>query len=388
MKVVFLVEGDERKRAVAECAEVVKDELALKVSPYGEELYVIEANAMVDDIEGAKFLSEFLASVEKKLGRKKKGPRPIRILADDASALFCHRLYPMLCEFEVRLRAALCIAMCASKDSFNDVFVASLENTTLEQLERQLLESQFASQALSLVKGGNLSKSDLLSQMETLEEGPLWERLFGVGDLASVRKNFSQIRMARNNVMHFRTMGFKTYVAAFNVIEEANKELRDYVAGALSDESFPDSRKAAAEATSRLLARSYAAMIDAVGNANLPYGHFGGDTAQIQGIASALRRYSEVGKAAREPMDKALASYDFSGLVSALSQVDYGKFTGALSAASGSLGPACEGLTRKAAATAVASTKAVLGDGGTLADGGYAKLDQETIDASASGDGE
>lgn len=54
----------------------------------------------------------------------------------------------------------------------------------------------------------------------------------------------------------------------------------------------------------------------------------GGNFGQLQGITRALEQYAEIGKPARAALDEALSAYDFSGIVSALSRIDFGKVAG------------------------------------------------------------
>ena len=328
MKVAFLVKGDEGKAAAEACAESYRDGMTLKVNRFGNGLHVVEGIAAADGLEGAVALSEFLESVDKKLGRAKKDVRQVRILADDASALFGGLLYPALCKFEVRLRAAIDLAMCADEDNFDNKLVATLDSFTLEQLKQQLFDDCFAPKVVKALKEKDLNKQKLLSYVESLQEGCVWDDLFAGDELRAVRDGFAQIKERRNDVMHFHTISYKTYVRGKEVLEAANAELDAYVNHALADDRYPVSREAAAQAASRQLAGNYAAMVASLGNVANTAGGLGGNFGQLRGIIRALEQFAEIGKPARSALDETLSTYDLSGIVSALSRIDFGKVAG------------------------------------------------------------
>lgn len=322
MKVVFIVKGREAKSKAEECAKDFSDALKLKVDHFGEELYVIAATAAADGLEGAEILSGFLDSVVKKLGGVKKKIKPIRILCDDASAMFGRLLYPALCEFETRLRSAVIIAMCADEANFDNSLVTELESTDLGWLNCQLLEEHFATRAAAVFGDKTLGKRELIERIEAIDDGPLWDRLFCNGELVSVRGKFGLIRARRNDVMHFHTISYKAYSNAAEALMLVNEELEAYIGRALADEDYPASREAAARNASRQLAGNYAGMISAMSNAIAAINGLTADVNQLQGVSHALEQYAEIGKPARAAMDEALSACDFSGITAALSQFD------------------------------------------------------------------
>lgn len=357
MKVMFLVKGDEGKSAAEVSADTFQDALALKVNRFGAGLYVVEADSVSEDLEGAKALSGFLESVENNLGGRGNGVRPVRILADDASAFFCGRLYPVLCEFEVRLRAVVNLAMCADEDNFDDALVASLGQSTLEQLRSQLFDGYFASKVEKALKDKRLGKQELIRYIEDLDEGPMWDKLFGGDELEVVRVNFGQIKARRNDAMHFHTVSYAMYYRAMGVLGEVNDALGSYINRTLDDDGCQASREAAAQEASRQLAGNYAAMISAMSNVANATSALAGRLGQLEGIASALDQYAEIGKPARLAMDKALAAYDFSGIASTLSHIDFCKPIGEIPASDLSQNPACADAARKIGDAASAITR-------------------------------
>ena len=108
----------------------------------------------------------------------------------------------------------------------------------------------------------------------------------------------------------------------------ANAELDAYVNRALADDRYPVSREAAAQAASRQLAGNYAAMVASLGNVANTAGGLGGNFGQLRGIIRALEQFAEIGKPARSALDETLSTYDLSGIVSALSRIDFGKVAG------------------------------------------------------------
>lgn len=347
MKVAFLVKGEDGKVAVELCAEALKEAMDLSVNRFGNGLYAVEGIAVSDGLEGAKALSEFLESFDKKLGRVKKDARAFRILSDDASAFFGELLYPALCEFEVRLRAAISLAVCADEDNFDDALVATLGNSTLEQLRQQLFDDCFVPKVKKVFKEKDLNKQKLLSYVESLQEGCIWDKLFAGDELRAVHDGFAQIKELRNNVMHFHTISYKSYVRGKEVLESANVELGVYVDHALADDHYPASKEAAAQAASRQLAGNYAALISSISNRANAASYLGGNLGQLQGISSALEKYAEIGKPARSAMDEVLAAYDFSGIAAVLSQIDFSGLPGNTPVLGFSQNPAYLGAAEK-----------------------------------------
>ena len=357
MKIAFLVKGEDGKAAVELCAEAFEETMALSVKRFGNGLYVVEGISASDGHEGAEALSEFLKSVEKRLGRGKKGVRRVRILADDASALFGELLYPALCEFEVRLRASINLAVCADEENFDDALVATLGNSTLEQLRQQLFDDCFVPKAKKAFEEKDLNKQELLSYVESLEEGPVWDKLFAYDELRTVHDGFAQIKELRNDVMHFHTISYKAYARGKEVLGSANAELGAYVRHALAEDHYPAAKKAAAQAASRQLAGNYAALISSISNGANAASYLGGNLGQLQGITSALEKYAEIGKPARSAMDEVLAACDFSGITAALSQIDFSGLTGSIPALDLSQNPAYTDAAKKLGEVAYAVSR-------------------------------
>jgi hypothetical protein len=314
MKLVFLAKGVDAQSAVKAAVASISATVTVESTPYGQSLFVVSVLLEKETVNSAEILSGFRDKLLDELERSgKKGPSDVKALRDDASDLFCRRLYPRFSRFERSLHTAMMISLCTEVTNFNAEVASSLEDLTLGQVGFQLFKDPFKGNVDRLVKSGFDSKSDLIDKIKALDEGKLWDKLFAEGDLPYIKKRFQEIVNRRNDVMHFHRMNYGTYSRTLKVMRKANLELDDFIRTSIADRNYTTTRATDARAATRQLANSYATMVDAISNSTGPWrDYMDKNAARMREVTSALARYSDISKTAQQVTQNALANVDFS----------------------------------------------------------------------------
>lgn len=174
------------------------------------------------------------------------------VLRNEASLELVNRLYPLVCEFETKLRKFLYVALfdldeaaqklthnkiktVIQKYSKTDIFPQGnfLEDLTLGDVFNLLFDNkEFLDAAkketaqIENTLSRKATKKELIAILEKIEEKTLWNALF-----APFFKSFSlpsaqsQLFSIRNDVMHFHFISFSQYKSALTLLKKINKEL-------------------------------------------------------------------------------------------------------------------------------------------------------------------
>lgn len=174
------------------------------------------------------------------------------ILRDEASIEFANRLYPLVCEFETKLRKFLYIALFDLDESARKLTTSKiksviqkmsktenipqnnfLEDITLGEVFTLLFDNkEFLEAAKNETKqientlSRKATKRELIDLLEKIEEKTLWNELF--------RSSFSDFNLPavhdklfniRNDVMHFHFIDYEQYSNSLKLLKKINKEL-------------------------------------------------------------------------------------------------------------------------------------------------------------------
>ncbi len=174
------------------------------------------------------------------------------ILRNEASIELANRLYPLVCEFETKLRKFLYVALfdldeAAQKITINKIKTVIqrfsktekipqsnfLEELTLGEVFNLLFDNrEFLDSAKNETKqientlSRKATKKELIAIIEKIEEKTLWNELF-----APVFKNFSlplaqkELFDIRNDVMHFHFISYEQYKYSLKLLRDLNREL-------------------------------------------------------------------------------------------------------------------------------------------------------------------
>lgn len=174
------------------------------------------------------------------------------ILRNEASIEFANRLYPLVCEFETKLRKFLYVALFDLDEAAKKLTTSKiktviqkfsktekipqsnfLEELTLGEVFNLLFDNrEFLDSAKNETKqientlSRKATKRELISIIERIEEKTLWNELF-----APIFKDFSlpavqnQLFNIRNDIMHFHFITYEQYKHSFKLLKGINNEL-------------------------------------------------------------------------------------------------------------------------------------------------------------------
>lgn len=186
-----------------------------------------ESATCFDDETQAKMLDELSHQLSEKY------PDAFKIIYSESSQFFCRELYPLIVEFETKLRQALYISRALYEGDkitvdtfqyqigkekkpiealvFGEIYTAIFADTNLKSKLMQKYDKP-------------LSKADLLKIIQDLEESTEWQKIMGK-DYHYIEDHFLEIEDFRNDVMHNHLISYATYVKAQKVLKSANEEL-------------------------------------------------------------------------------------------------------------------------------------------------------------------
>ena len=153
----------------------------------------------------------------------------VTVLEDGCSAYFNRRLYPLVSEFEYKLRKLLYLTSALNHDEKSASNIADLESQDFGQIFTLLfIDTAFMGKVKEEVKARNrdvFSKADVIAAIESIEESTLWDKLLGKDSVPSLRKRFNDVRMYRNDVMHSHHLHWKKFRDILSIYKTINREL-------------------------------------------------------------------------------------------------------------------------------------------------------------------
>lgn len=159
----------------------------------------------------------------------------VTVLADDCSAYFNKRLYPLVSGFEYKLRKLLYLISAINHDERSSSNIADLESQDFGQIFTLLfIDNSFMGKVKDEIKNRNrevFTKEDVIAAIESIDENTLWDALLGKDSVPTLRRRFNDVRTYRNDVMHSHHLnwrGFRAVHSLYKVINnEMNKALHD-----------------------------------------------------------------------------------------------------------------------------------------------------------------
>lgn len=211
--------------------------------------YILTIEYKSSPVESAETLSNIFQNIKKIFDSNNV---KYYILRNEASIELANRLYPLVCEFETKLRKFLYVALfdldeAAKKITTNKIKTVIhkfsktekipqnnfLEELTLGEVFNLLFDNrEFLDSAKNETKqientlSRKATKKELIAIIEKIEEKTLWNELF-----APVFKNFSlptvqnELFDIRNDVMHFHFISYEQYKHSLRLLKDINKEL-------------------------------------------------------------------------------------------------------------------------------------------------------------------
>lgn len=165
-----------------------------------------------------------LDSVNKEICEKYKPT----ILSNGCSAYFNKSLFPIVNEFERKLRKLLYLGSALQKGSEDYDVINDLEVKDLGKIfEALFCDAEFVKSIKSKInnKSSQFTRNELILMAESMVENTLWNELFGMEYVKTLHENFEKVRQYRNDVMHAHNINFEQFKSAKQLFKNVNKEL-------------------------------------------------------------------------------------------------------------------------------------------------------------------
>ncbi|MBO4982580.1 MAG: hypothetical protein J6D23_00850 [Clostridia bacterium] len=268
MKIEYIIEGDAYKKAIKSI--VKKEQKGIKITTKNDKVsgvnnYVLCISCEKDNLNTAKILSEISSSITSEI--ENVGTK-FYMLSDEPSSYFAKKLYPLVCEFETKLRKLIYIALFDLDEQANTVVLDKLRNNLKKSigdikevpktnfLEKATLgdlffflfdNSEFIYEAKSKTNTivndieKYATKAELIERISQIEEKTIWNKLFA--------KNFPDFNLPliyrklftlRNDTMHFHTITYDKFENAKKLFQKTNLELDKQISKGIVLESTPE----------------------------------------------------------------------------------------------------------------------------------------------------
>lgn len=150
------------------------------------------------------------------------------VLTNECSCYFNKSLFPIINEFERKLRKLLYLASALQDDSNDREVISNLETEELGKLFETLFsDSEFVKSAKEAInrKTWKFTKKEVLDAIRNIDEHTCWDALLGPTCVKTLREHFGELRRYRNDVMHAHNINYTQYRAAKQMFMKTNKEL-------------------------------------------------------------------------------------------------------------------------------------------------------------------
>lgn len=170
----------------------------------------------------------------------------VTILKSGCSAYFNKRLYPLVSEFEHKLRKLLYLTSAINKGNNLTANINNLEAQDFGQIFTLLfIDNDFMGKVKNEIKNRNredFSKDEVIALIENTDENTLWDALLGKDAVPTLRSKFHDVRIYRNDVMHSHLINWKRYKEIQKLYRSINSEIDDVLHDTEVTESQTPSR--------------------------------------------------------------------------------------------------------------------------------------------------
>jgi len=204
-------------------------------------------NIKIKDIKESEFwLAEFVVDKENEqsaLALSKINEDIIKnydciTLTNESAFYYNKKLYPLINEFERKLRKLLYLASKLSSDSTDSEIIQDLEKMDFGTLfELIFTDENFIKNVKTKInnKTWKYNKSEIMDELYKIEEKTLWDKLLGAEIAPTLRENFLIIKNYRNNIMHAHNIDTEHYKKIKKMFITANKELDSAISDILNN---------------------------------------------------------------------------------------------------------------------------------------------------------
>ena len=151
------------------------------------------------------------------------------ILTDESAEYFNKSLYPLVNQFERRLRKLLYLKVSLCNEEKLKSTIRGIEKKDFGDIYNILfVDNDFRSAAREKIKKLN-TRSEMFEAIDSLSEKTAWDILIGNSVLAIIKDNFDLLKEYRNDVMHAHNIGYSKYKKAKKLFADANQELEKQI---------------------------------------------------------------------------------------------------------------------------------------------------------------
>lgn len=148
------------------------------------------------------------------------------VLANECSAYFNKALYPIVNEFERKLRKLLYLASSLHGDENSQKVIVGLEEQELGNIFETLFSDaafvKKAKETINKTLSWQFTRAELLDAINKLDENRLWTLLLGDDCVETLCSSFSEIRNYRNDVMHAHNIDYEQFNKAYKLFRKVN----------------------------------------------------------------------------------------------------------------------------------------------------------------------
>jgi len=249
----LVYDADEKEKIIAfdfNQKEEIKDQLKIQKSVIqidDANVWVLSYSIKSNSEEAAKILSD----VDKWICQNAK----VTILTNESSAYFNKILFPIINDFERNLRKLLYLMSAKHRNEDSSKNIKDLEDQDLGKIfELLFADTEFNQKVKQLIKNKswNFTKSEIISDVNDIDEVTVWDRLVGKDIVPSLRNEFIKVKDYRNHVMHAHNIDYKTYNDIKKLYKKVNTEIDDAIGRVMGKRSVvtPDYNTSLREALS------------------------------------------------------------------------------------------------------------------------------------------
>ena len=249
MIIEYFIDKEEYKKHLKEINFTASNNVHISKRSWqqkGKENYLLRLTSKVEGRKGAKALCEVNARV---LGMLNEKQCVFRLLINQASQYYVKELYPLVCEFETKLRKFIQSVLFDLNEKAEVEVCKKLKKADIIKEEKQtalncnfleyaelgdIMEFLFANDELYKEVDGYKKKEEnrfktreeLIEFIKNSEKKTIWDEFFAKDFSDSILpKRLQEIKDFRNDVMHFHEIDDEHYEKAKGILQEGIADL-------------------------------------------------------------------------------------------------------------------------------------------------------------------
>ena len=184
-------------------------------------IFCVQFNVDGENEDSAKKLSDIDEHIHKNYN--------VTVLENGCSTYLNRRLYPIIANFELKLRKLLYLSAVVVSDDKLTGNIVDLESKDFGQIFTMLfIDDSFMNNIKGKIKSCDkelFSKASVLALVESINEKPLWDALLTKSTVPTLRTRFNEVRLYRNDVMHSHYINWAKYKEIQKLFNSIDSEL-------------------------------------------------------------------------------------------------------------------------------------------------------------------